>query len=259
MATPCSQLTLSSPDLFSLAASGEVAPDILACLTPVRSALMRIGASLSAQISAGHVIYPPRRHLFRALYNHTLATLRVVILGQDPYHRPHQAHGLAFSVPAPLPPPPSLRNILAEYRADCLDPASSEVSSIFTPSPASKGDLTHWTQRGIMLLNTTLTVQAGQPGSHSSLGWHLVTSRLITELSQAAIHPLVFILWGRQAQTFQPLIHQRRSRPHLILQAPHPSPLSAHKGFLGSRPFSQASAFIRASQSDIPARPLIPE
>lgn len=248
MSSLCSQLTLSNPDLFSLAASEAIAPDILACLSPVQSILWQLGVSLSAQIRAGHVIYPPRRHLFRALFNHTLATLRVVILGQDPYHRPHQAHGLAFSVPTPLAPPPSLRNILAECRADHLDPATPEVSPIFTPPTARSGDLTPWTQHGIMLLNTSLTVKASQPSSHRSLGWHHVTAHLLGALSQAAPHPLVFILWGRQAGALRPLIHHHRRQPHLILEAPHPSPLSAYKGFLGSRPFSQASAFIRTHQ-----------
>ncbi len=177
------------------------------------------------------VIYPAMHDIFNALRYTPYGSVRVVILGQDPYHGPGQAQGLSFSVQPDVSVPPSLQNIFRELRDD-----------LGCPLPPD-GHLKPWADRGVLLLNTVLTVRAGQAGSHRNQGWEPFTDRIITLLGQHP-RPLVFMLWGRHAQSKVPLIPGDR---HLILKAPHPSPLSAHRGFLGSRPFSRANRFLMNS------------
>ncbi len=173
-------------------------------------------------------IYPPRQKLFTAFHLCPLPQVRVVVLGQDPYHREGQAHGLAFSVPDNVPLPPSLKNIYKELSSD-----------LGVPPPIS-GNLSHWAVQGVLLLNTTLTVVEGQPASHRRLGWEQYTDLIIRTISQQR-EQVVFMLWGAHAQAKQPLIDSTR---HLVLTAPHPSPLSAYTGFFGCRHFSRANAYL---------------
>ncbi len=176
------------------------------------------------------IIYPPPGQELYALRMTPFSAVQVVILGQDPYHGPGQAHGLAFSVPAPAPAPPSLRNIFKEIREDVYAGEPQDFST----------DLTRWARQGVLLLNTVLTVEAGKAGSHRSLGWQGLTDALLTQLSQKR-ERLVFMLWGAQARAKLPLLAAER---HLILTAPHPSPLAAWRGFFGCRHFSQANAYL---------------
>ena len=182
-----------------------------------------------ADDSRHHTIYPSSQNRFLAFKLTPLAKVKVLILGQDPYHGPEQAHGLSFSVPPHIQPPPSLKNIFKELAADCQ-----------IPVPRS-GCLTHWAEQGVLLLNTSLSVRHGQAGSHSHLGWQLFTDTVIKAVSQHTSH-VVFILWGSHAQKKAPLIDQSS---HAILQAPHPSPLSAHRGFLGCRHFSKTNEYLK--------------
>ena len=189
-------------------------------------------AYLAQRQTAGAVIYPPDP--LRALRLTPLASTRVVILGQDPYHGPGQAEGLAFSVPVGITPPPSLRNIFKELRRDLGVP------------PPAHGHLGAWAQRGVLLLNTSLTVEDGAPASHAKKGWEPLTDALI----EAAAHdenPKVFMLWGAHAQAKAGLIEAAGASRHLLLQANHPSPLSATRGatpFIGCGHFSKASAWL---------------
>jgi uracil-DNA glycosylase len=176
-------------------------------------------------------VYPPESDQFRALELTSFHETRVVILGQDPYHGPGQAHGLAFSVPEGITPPPSLKNILKEVRRDQgLDPD--------TPLPT---DLTHWATQGVLLLNTILTVERGRPGSHRNLGWQDMTEAVIEALNRDR-KGLVFLLWGGHAQELGKSINTER---HALFCAPHPSPLSAYRGFHGCRHFSRANAALK--------------
>ena len=154
----------------------------------------------------------------------------MVILGQDPYHGPGQANGLAFSVAPGVKLPPSLQNIFKELQADLQVP------------PPSSGDLTPWAQQGVLLLNTVLTVARGQANSHRDFGWQCFTDAVIDAM-QASPQPMAFVLWGAQAQKKRPLLQS--AAPRLVLCAPHPSPLSSYRGFFGSRPFSQINAFLQ--------------
>lgn len=175
-----------------------------------------------------YTVYPKMHDLYRALHLTEFSKTRVIILGQDPYHGPGQAHGLSFSVPDGVPLPPSLKNIFIELSDDLgIDEPSS-------------GNLTGWARQGVLLLNTILSVRAGQPGSHRGRGWETLTDTIIARLG-ARREPLVFILWGRYALSKRPLIDTSR---HLVIASAHPSPLSAHRGFFGSRPFSRANAFL---------------
>lgn len=169
------------------------------------------------------IVYPVKADLFKALKLTSYANTQVVILGQDPYHGDHQANGLAFSVNRGINLPPSLRNIYKELATD------------LAIQPASHGDLTSWAQQGVLLLNTVLTVEAGLANSHKEFGWQKLTDTIIDTLSQRQ-DPVIFVFWGKQAQVKAPLIDTEK---HCIIQAPHPSPLSAYRGFFGSRPFSQ--------------------
>ncbi len=177
-----------------------------------------------------HTIYPPARSIFNAFHSTPFEQVRVVILGQDPYHGPGQAHGLSFSVPPGIPPPPSLANIFTELNRD-----------LGIPRPAH-GDLTSWAQQGVLLLNATLTVRAAEAGSHQGKGWERFTDAAIGALSDQH-HGLIFLLWGRFAQQKANLIDADK---HYILQAPHPSPLSAHRGFIGCGHFSRANELLEA-------------
>ncbi|MBR7927182.1 uracil-DNA glycosylase [Aerococcaceae bacterium zg-ZUI334] len=169
------------------------------------------------------MVFPQREDVFRAFELTPYDEVRVVILGQDPYHNVGQAHGLAFSVPNNILLPPSLKNIYKELADDL---------SIEMPT---QGDLSSWARQGVLLLNTTLTVQAHQPNSHQHLGWQYFTDYVINVLNQHD-ESLIFVLWGKPAQSKRTKIDTAR---HFIIQAPHPSPLSAYRGFFGSQPFSQ--------------------
>ena len=173
-------------------------------------------------------IYPDMYKIFEALKRTSYAQTKVVLLGQDPYHGPGQAHGLAFSVPRGVPQPPSLQNIFREL-----------VRDLGIPVPAH-GCLEAWADQGVLLLNTTLTVRRGQAGSHQGKGWERFTDRVLGLLNDKET-PVGFLLWGRPAQSKQRLI----TKPHhLVLTAPHPSPLSASRGFFGCGHFSKANAFL---------------
>jgi|SRR5690606_4443496 len=180
------------------------------------------------------VVYPRGRDILRAFQLTPFTAVRVVILGQDPYHGPGQAHGLSFSVPSPIAPPPSLRNIIKEIQRD-IGP--------FTPRG---GDLAGWAEQGVLLLNSTLTVRAGEAASHQGRGWEQFTDAAIAALSQHRTG-LIFMLWGRHAHAKEALIDTER---HYVLKAPHPSPLSAHRGFLGCGHFSTANEILMAQGGD---------
>lgn len=173
-------------------------------------------------------IYPPAKQIFNAFDSCPFESVKVVILGQDPYHEPSQAHGLSFSVLPPCPPPPSLVNIYKEIRSDVGDLVSAN------------GDLTAWSRQGVLLLNATLTVEAHKAGSHQNKGWETFTDSAIKTLAENREH-LVFMLWGSYAQRKGAFIDRSR---HLVLQAPHPSPLSAYRGFFGCKHFSAANAYL---------------
>lgn len=177
---------------------------------------------------AHHTVYPPDDEVFAALHLTPFARTRVVILGQDPYHGPHQAHGLCFSVAAGVAVPPSLANIFKELHTD-----------LGLPIPRH-GTLTHWAEQGVLLLNTTLTVRAGQAASHHGHGWELFTDEVLRAVNLKQ-HRVVFVLWGANARRKQTLIDRSR---HVILESAHPSPLSAHNGFFGSRPFSRTNGAL---------------
>ena len=176
-----------------------------------------------------HTIYPEKTNWLRALFETPLHSTRVVILGQDPYHGYGQANGLAFSVSRDTPIPPSLRNIYKEVTAD------------FNQQMPRHGDLTHWAQQGVLLLNTALTVRAGDAGSHRKIGWTPFTKAIIQGVSQTR-EGVIFLLWGRPAQRWGEFIDTDR---HHVLTAPHPSPLSAYRGFFGCEHFSRANALLR--------------
>ncbi len=175
-------------------------------------------------------IYPPKEKIFAAFGKTPLETLKVVILGQDPYHGEGQAQGLAFSTPANIPNPPSMVNILKEIESD-----------LGAVSMCQDGDLTPWANQGVLLLNTILTVKAHQPKSHHNIGWEIFTDSIISHISSHCENS-IFLLWGSNAIAKSQLIDKHR---HSILTAPHPSPLSAYRGFLGCRHFSQTNALLK--------------
>lgn len=174
------------------------------------------------------VVYPPGAQMFAAFDACPFEQVRVVILGQDPYHEPGQAHGLCFSVNDGVPFPPSLVNIFKEIADD-----------LGKPTPTT-GNLMRWAEQGVLLLNATLTVRAHQAGSHQNKGWETFTDAVIHRLAEEREH-IVFILWGSYAQRKGAFIDRNR---HLVLQSPHPSPLSAYRGFFGNKHFSQANAYL---------------
>ncbi|MFC3609165.1 uracil-DNA glycosylase [Stutzerimonas tarimensis] len=187
-----------------------------------------VGEFLRKEKAAGKIIFPPGPQIFNALNSTPLDQVKVVIIGQDPYHGAGQAHGLCFSVLPGVPVPPSLVNIYKELKRDLnLD-------------PPAHGCLQRWAEQGVLLLNTSLTVEQGQAGSHAKIGWQRFTDRVI-EVVSAHRPSLVFMLWGAHAQGKAKLIDPTR---HLLLKSAHPSPLSAHRGFLGNGHFSRANQFI---------------
>lgn len=175
-----------------------------------------------------YTVYPNMYDIFNALHYTPYEQVKVVILGQDPYHGPNQAHGLSFSVKPKVAPPPSLRNIFQELHNDigCKIP--------------NHGSLVHWAKQGVLLLNTVLTVRQGEAHSHKGKGWEIFTDQVIKTLNERE-RPVIFILWGRPAQEKEKLITNQH---HYILKSPHPSPLSASRGFFGSRPFSKVNQIL---------------
>lgn len=190
--------------------------------------MAELKAFLQEEKRQGKVIYPPADEWFAALNKTPFESVKVVILGQDPYHGPGQAHGLCFSVPPGVAIPPSLQNIFRELHSDVAMPAPQH------------GCLSHWAEQGVLLLNATLTVEGGRAGAHQGRGWERFTDRVVDCLNQGR-EGLVFLLWGNYAQKKGALIDPSR---HLVLKAPHPSPLSAHRGFLGCRHFSQTNDWL---------------
>ena len=186
--------------------------------------------SVHNERAAGQIVYPPAADVFNAFRATEFGRVRVVILGQDPYHGANQAHGLAFSVREGVAVPPSLVNIYKELAQD--------IPGFQIPK---HGYLQSWAEQGVLLLNTVLTVRAGQAHSHAALGWETFTDHVIAVLNEGREH-LVFMLWGSHAQKKGAIIDRAR---HLALTAPHPSPLSAHRGFFGCRHFSQANAYLQ--------------
>lgn len=187
-----------------------------------------LGDFLRGEKAAGKQIFPPGGLIFHALDSTPLEQVKVVIIGQDPYHGPGQAHGLCFSVQPGVPVPPSLANIFKELKRD------------LNIDPPNHGCLQHWAEQGVLLLNTSLTVEQGKAGSHAAAGWQPFTDRVIEVVSRERPH-LVFLLWGAHAQSKERLIDPTR---HLILRSPHPSPLSAHRGFIGNGHFSRTNKFL---------------
>jgi len=184
---------------------------------------------------ANETVYPAKENIWNAFKHTPFNEVKVVILGQDPYHGPGQAHGLSFSVQPGVPHPPSLRNMFKELKDDigCEKPKD--------------GTLTKWADQGVLMLNTVLTVRAGEANSHRNQGWEVFTDEVIRKLS-AREKPVIFVLWGRPAQQKKPLIDLER---HSIIEAPHPSPLSASRGFFGSRPYSKVNELLQ-SRGDKP-------
>ena len=191
----------------------------------------QLGGFLVAEEQAGKQIYPPRGCRLKALELTPLDEVKVVILGQDPYHGPGQAMGLCFSVPEGVKIPPSLVNIYKELEAD------------LGVARADHGDLSKWARQGVLLLNNTLTVEAAKAGSHAKRGWDAITDACVAAVA-ARDEPSVFILWGSHAQAKAKRIAALRDGPHRVIESPHPSPLSAHRGFFGSKPFSRTNAFL---------------
>ena len=195
-----------------------------------QSYMRELSIFLRQEKAAGKIIYPDGSNIFSALEATPPSAVRVVILGQDPYHGQNQAHGLCFSVRRGRPTPPSLRNIYQELQSD------------LGIEPPAHGNLNSWAEQGVLLLNSVLTVEAGQAGSHQGRGWECFTDRIVTLVS-ADPSPKVFLLWGSYAAKKGAGIDGRR---HLILKAPHPSPLSAYRGFFGCAHFSAANRFLEA-------------
>ena len=191
-------------------------------------------AQLFARVSAAYgagTVYPPAEQVFSAFALTPPEAVRVVILGQDPYHEPGQANGLAFSVAEGVKLPPSLRNIYQERHSDVGVPMSQN------------GDLTHWAKQGVFLINSVLTVEQGKANSHKDLGWLAFTDAVVAAIAGLP-QPVAFLLWGAQAQK-KAAAALDSPYPRLVLQSPHPSPLSAYRGFFGSRPFSHVNAFLK--------------
>lgn len=193
--------------------------------------MKELEAFLTQEGKVGAVVYPPSEFVFNAFFHTPFDRVKVVIMGQDPYHGPGQAHGLSFSVPPEIPLPPSLQNIFKELHSD-----------LGVPLP-SHGCLIEWARQGVLLLNATLTVRANEPKSHYGRGWELFTDRVM-QLLCARKNPLVFLLWGKSAADKFRHMGAHTSH-HLALMAPHPSPFSVHSGFFGCRHFSKANEFLK--------------
>jgi uracil-DNA glycosylase len=186
-------------------------------------------STIAQEQQQGIVHYPPQQHVLAAFALCPLPSVKVVILGQDPYHNPGEAHGLAFSVPTGIKIPPSLVNIFKELHAD------------LGIAPCIHGNLEHWARQGVLMLNASLTVRAHEPASHSKIGWQVFTNAILQAVSVEHSH-VVFLLWGKHAQSCIPLI--QNAHHHLLLQAAHPSPLSAYRGFFGCKHFSKTNAYL---------------
>ena len=217
--------------MSSIVTSVQLEPGWLAELGPQfdQPYMAELKTFLQAEKAAGKVIYPPGSLWFNAFNSTPFDKVKVVILGQDPYHGPNQAHGLCFSVLPGVRIPPSLVNIYKEIQAD------------LGITPPSHGCLTSWAEQGVLLLNATLTVEQGLAGAHQGKGWEAFTDAAIQALNRDRRN-LVFMLWGSYAQKKGAVIDSDR---HLVLRAPHPSPLSAHRGFLGCKHFSRANQYLR--------------
>ncbi|NLS52738.1 uracil-DNA glycosylase [Hafnia alvei] len=202
-------------------------------------------AFVAAERQAGKTIYPPQKDVFNAFRFTELNDVKVVILGQDPYHGPNQAHGLSFSVRPGIPAPPSLMNMYKELKTD--------IEGFEIPQ---HGYLKSWAEQGVLLLNTVLTVERGQAHSHAKLGWETFTDKVVAALNEHR-SGIVFLLWGAHAQKKGSIIDTQR---HRVLKAPHPSPLSAHRGFLGCHHFSQTNQLlIEQGLAPIDWQPRLPE
>ena len=219
--------------LTGLVEKGLVAPDWAEALAPVEPEISRMGAFLRAELAAGRSYLPHGDQILRA-FSRPLASVKVLVVGQDPYPTAGHPVGLSFSVAPGVAPPKSLVNIFREL-----------VDDLGVPPPSS-GDLTPWAEAGVMLLNRSLTVAPGQPASHRGRGWEAVTDQAIRTLASRARQgaPLTAILWGRDAQSLKPLL-----APVPWVESVHPSPLSAHRGFFGSRPFSRVNAMLEQQGS----------
>jgi uracil-DNA glycosylase len=191
--------------------------------------MVKLREFLKEEKESGRTVYPKNGDIFNAFNTTPFNELKVVILGQDPYHGANQAHGLSFSVQKGINPPPSLKNIYKELQAD--------IPGFVIPT---HGDLTEWAKQGVLLLNATLTVGAGSPGSHQKKGWEIFTDTVIKKISEEK-EGIVFILWGKFAQNKAELIDPKK---HFILKAAHPSPYSADSGFFGSKPFSKTNEIL---------------
>ena len=218
-----------------MSASEAVPETWRAALEPVLATpeARRLGGFLAAEEAAGKTIYPPRGQRLAALELTRLDRVKVVILGQDPYHGPGQAHGLCFSVQHGIRVPPSLVNVFKELESD-----------LGLPRPAH-GNLESWARQGVLLLNNALTVEEARAGSHQGKGWEAITDAPVAAVA-ARSEPCVFLLWGSHAKAKAARVAGLNSGPHLVLTAPHPSPLSAYAGFFGCRHFSQTNAFLEA-------------
>ena len=194
---------------------------------------LEIVTLLKMEKNAGKIIYPPGPLIFNAFTQTPFKKVRVVIIGQDPYHNPGQAHGLSFSVPSGVKPPPSLMNIYKEIN-----------SSLGIPMPAEFGNLTKWAEQGVMLLNAILTVRANEPGSHSKIGWMNFTDAVIKKISDEK-SGVIFLLWGKFAQEKQVLIDETK---HHVLKAAHPSPFSAFQGFFGCNHFVKVNELLTSHE-----------
>jgi uracil-DNA glycosylase len=192
--------------------------------------MLQLKQFLLEQKKANEIVYPKSEDIFKAFELTPFDKVKVVILGQDPYHRPNQAHGLSFSVQKGIKHPPSLKNIFKELTED--------IAGFETPID---GDLTHWAKQGVLLINATLTVNAGQAGSHQEQGWEIFTDKVIATISEKQKN-IIFILWGKFAQAKEPLIDLTK---HHIIKSPHPSPFSAYGGFFCSKPFSKTNELLK--------------
>lgn len=199
--------------------------------------LKDLSSFLEVEQESGVDVFPQKSSIFNAFNLTPVQKVKVVILGQDPYHGVGQAHGLSFSVQKGVSVPPSLRNIYKEIASD-----------LGLPIPAH-GNLANWAKQGVLLLNATLTVRKKQPKSHYGKGWETLTDFVITSLAKSP-QPVAFLLWGRSAAEKETLILKEGEQPYLILKAPHPSPYSAHSGFLGCKHFSTANKWLKSNQLD---------
>lgn len=226
------QQTVQTPDQSPKSRSPQLEASWLSRLDPEfqKPYMAELRAFLLSEKKSGKTIFPPGPDIFAALNHTQFENVKVVILGQDPYHGPGQAHGLSFSVKPGVPFPPSLQNILKELKDD-----------LGLEAPET-GDLSGWAKQGVLLLNSALTVEQGRPLSHQGRGWELFTDRII-HLVNDDLEGVVFILWGAFAQRKAQFVDRTK---HLVLESAHPSPLSAYRGFLGSKPFSKTNEYLKS-------------